>query len=159
MPTDSLRSSLLASLHFVEILGVPEAKLAQDILTLSADVLPSHRAVDLEGRLGSAQSPLSVLAFAGEQLVGFKLGYSDRPGRFYSWLGGVAPDWRRQGIARESMARQHAWCRAQGFTRVRTHSTNTHRAMLLLNLSWGFDVVGTVCPPGRGLRIVLEKGL
>lgn len=159
MPQYSPKPESPTTLHFVEHLGLPQATLAAQIQALSAQVLPSHRAVDLAGRMGHAPHPFSALAFAGGKLVGFKLGYSDRPKRFYSWLGGVAPDWRRQGIARDLMARQHAWCRTQGFTRVRTHSTNTHRGMLVLNLSMGFDVVGTVSPPGKGLKIVLEKAL
>ena len=48
-------------------------------------------------------------ARVGEQLVGFKLGYAHTPTRYYSWLGGVDPEYRRQGIAGGLMHRQHAW--------------------------------------------------
>ena len=98
------------------------------------------------------------LAFVGEELVGCKLGYERKPGHYYSWLGGVHPDYRGQGIAAELMRRQHAWCREQGYQRIRTQTYNRWRAMLLLNLRHGFDIIGTV--QGRhGLTIVLEKEL
>ncbi|SHL69212.1 GNAT family N-acetyltransferase [Hymenobacter psychrotolerans] len=98
------------------------------------------------------------LAFDGEGLIGCKLGYERKPGHYYSWLGGVHPDHRGQGIAAELMRRQHAWCQEQGYYRIRTQTYNRWRAMLLLNLRHGFDIIGTV-QGARGLTIVLEKEL
>ncbi len=131
MPTDSLRSGLLASLHFVEILGVPEAKLAQGILALAAQVLPSKEPVDLAARLGHVQDAWGIVALDGERVV----------------------------VARELIRRQHLRCRDAGYSSVRTHTTNGNRAMLLLNVQEGFDVIGTTNSAGKGLRIVLEKGI
>ncbi|MBC6697756.1 GNAT family N-acetyltransferase [Hymenobacter puniceus] len=98
------------------------------------------------------------LAYVDGQLVGCKLGYERKPGHYYSWLGGVHPSFRGQGIAAELMRRQHAWSQAQGYRAVRTHTYNRWRAMLLLNLHHGFDIIGTVQGP-HGLTIVLEKEL
>ena len=99
------------------------------------------------------------LALADDgQLIGCKLGYERQPGHYYSWLGGVLPGFQGQGIAAELMRRQHAWCRTQGYHRIRTQTYNRWRAMLLLNLRHGFDIIGTVQGP-RGLTIVLEKEL
>ncbi|MDF7810142.1 GNAT family N-acetyltransferase [Hymenobacter sp. YC55] len=98
------------------------------------------------------------LAFSEGQLVGCKLGYERKPGHYYSWLGGVQPAIRGQGIARELMRQQHAWCQQQGYRRIRTQTYNRWRAMLLLNLHAGFDIVGTV-QGSRGLVLVLEKEL
>lgn len=98
------------------------------------------------------------LAYVDGRLVGCKLGYEQKPGQYYSWLGGVHPDFRGRGIAAELMRLQHAWCTAQGYRRVRTHTYNRWRAMLLLNLQHGFDIIGTM-QGSRGLTIVLEKVL
>lgn len=98
------------------------------------------------------------LALADGIVVGCKLGYERKPGHYYSWLGGVHPNFRGRGIAAELMRRQHAWCRAQGYRVVRTHTYNRWRAMLLLNLRHGFDIIGTV-QGAHGLTIVLEKEL
>lgn len=91
-------------------------------------------------------------------IVGFKLGYAERAERFYSWLGGVGPDFRRQGIARRLMVEQHQWCRAEGFEQVDTSTTNGFRPMLLLNIRMGFDIVGTRAGPNT-LNILLSKRL
>lgn len=98
------------------------------------------------------------LAVAAGQVAACKLGYERKPGHYYSWLGGVLPEFRGQGLAAELMRRQHAWCAAQGYHRIRTQTFNRWRAMLLLNLRFGFDIVGTV-QGGRGLTLVLEKEL
>lgn len=92
------------------------------------------------------------------RVVGYKFGYEDRPGRFYSWLGGVHPAYRRRGLGRALMERQHALAARAGLRTVRTITLNRHRAMLLLNLTSGFDIVGTLWSRGD-LRIVLEKAL
>lgn len=152
-------SGLPSTLRFVEVLGVPEARLAQSILALATQVLPSKEPVDLAARLGHVLDAWGIVALDGERVVGFKLGFGDRPGRFYSWLGGVAPEQRRRGVARELIRRQHLRCREAGYSSVRTHTTNGNRAMLLLNVQEGFDVIGTTNSAGKGLRIVLEKGL
>lgn len=82
-----------------------------------------------------------------------KLGINqDRKSRFYSWLGGVYPEYRGQGVASELMCRQHEWCKEQGYEVVRTQTKNKWRSMLILNpplanaeltawlLKWRFNI-------------------
>lgn len=101
---------------------------------------------------------LILIAVHGDQVVGYKIGYEERTTRFYSWMGGVHPDFRNRGIANELMRRQHEWCRVQGYDVVRTHTRNMWRNMLLLNLRNGFDIVGTRTEH-RDTTILLEKRL
>ena len=135
-------------------------KVSEAVVHLLAVALESSVAeltADLQYQ--QARQPLHAwLALADGQVVGCKLGYERKPGHYYSWLGGVHPDFRGQGIARELMSRQHAWCQQQGYRRIRTQTYNRWRAMLLLNLHAGFDIVGTV-QGSRGLVLVLEKEL
>lgn len=140
------------------VVGVPEDPLAEKIVRLWEQVLPGRRHT-LAERLEHSRDPWGVIALDGEDVIGFKLGYSDRPGRFYSWIGGVAPEHRRRGIAAELMRRQHQRCAAKGYTRIRTHTTNDHKPMLLLNIRSGFDIIGVTAAPGRGLRVVMERAL
>ncbi|MFD2933248.1 GNAT family N-acetyltransferase [Spirosoma flavum] len=100
----------------------------------------------------------ALLTIANGHVVGCKLGYERKPGHFYSWLGGVHPDFRSHGIATELMRQQHNWCRQQKYHAVRTQTYNRWRGMLLLNLRLGFDIIGTV-QGKHGLAIVLEKVL
>jgi ribosomal protein S18 acetylase RimI-like enzyme len=76
-------------------------------------------------------------------LVGFKMGYAHARRRYYSWLGGVHPDFRHRGIARRLMTSQHRWLTEQGYTSVETSARDDNIAMIQLNLSSSFGKVGT----------------
>lgn len=92
-------------------------------------------------------------------MVGYKIGYQDRKSRFYSWLGGVYPEYRGQGIASELMLKQHEWCKQHGYAVVRTQTKNKWRSMLILNLRHGFNIVGTYTDEKGEPKITLEKRL
>lgn len=98
------------------------------------------------------------MASDGDEAVGFKLGYERSREEFYSWLGGVHPEYRRRGVAAEMMKRQHEWCRKNGYRTVVTETLNDNGAMLILNLRSGFRVVGTRLDE-RGLKVVLSRVL
>lgn len=74
-------------------------------------------------------------------LIGFKLGYEERPGEFYSWLGGVLTDARGQGAARALLHEQERRLQALGYREVRVKSRNRYRAMLMLLLSENYDII------------------
>lgn len=99
-----------------------------------------------------------LIAYLDDQALGFKLGFELSPDVFYSWLGGVKPEYRRFGVATELMNRQHEWCRGKGYKSVRTKTMNHFRPMLLLNVREGFQITGTE-ESEIGLKIVLEKSL
>ncbi|MCL6625712.1 GNAT family N-acetyltransferase [Alicyclobacillus shizuokensis] len=102
---------------------------------------------------------LILLAVNQGEVVGYKVGYEDRTQRFYSWLGGVYPEYRGRGIASELMRRQHEWCRERGYRVIRTQTKNKWRDMLILNLRHGFDIVGTYTDEKGEPKIILEKKL
>lgn len=91
--------------------------------------------------------------------VGFKLGYEQSEGEFYSWLGGVLPEYRGLGIAADLMKAQHDWCRKHGYQKIQTKTQNRFREMLLLNLKFGFDVIGLHTSTSGEPKIILEKRL
>ncbi len=96
---------------------------------------------------------------ADQELVGYKMGFQRSRTKYYSWLGAVSQDWRRQGIARELMRRQHQWATARGFTRIETRTMNRWKPMLILNLRVGFDIIGIQEGGERGPKLILEKDL
>jgi predicted GNAT superfamily acetyltransferase len=102
---------------------------------------------------------LLLVAVQDDCVVGYKIEYQDRKSRFYSWLGGVYPEYRSQGIASELMFKQHEWCKEQRYTVIRTQTKNKFRNMLILNLSHGFDIVGTYTDEKGEPKIILEKRL
>lgn len=146
--------------EFRSALPLPHDPLHEAILLLLGTALesPPNELMD-DLTYHELRSPAQVwLASTDEKLVGCKLGYERKAGHYYSWMGGIHPNFRCQGIARELMRRQHAWCRQQSYHWIRTQTYNRWRAMLILNLREEFDVIGTVRGT-HGLMIVLEKQL
>ncbi|HMI94703.1 MAG TPA: GNAT family N-acetyltransferase [Polyangiales bacterium] len=92
----------------------------------------------------------------GDALVAFKLGYAATPVRYYSWLGGVDPRYRRQGIARRLMDAQHAWALAHGYRAIETGALVDNAAMLMLNLQVGFRVIGMYQRTGTARAMLLK---
>lgn len=109
-------------------------------------------------RVAEKRNPMAVMAWRDQDPVGFKLGYERTHEEFYSWLGGVHPDFRRCGIANELLVLQHDWCRRNGYRSVSTEALNHNRAMLKLNLQHGFLIVGTRTDD-RGLKVLLARDL
>lgn len=135
-------------------------QLSETICTLYRTIFdtPDDQKVRLRLR---TQTGMTVQLFcdAQECPLGFKLGYPAEAGVFYSWLGGVLPEARAQGIGAQLMAAQHDWCRAARYHTVRTKTLNRWRSMLLLNIRAGFDIVALE-DKGDGIpRIILEKAL
>lgn len=93
------------------------------------------------------------------RLVGFKLGYELEANKFYSWLGGIDPEFRGLGIASDLMKYQHEWCVQQGYVKIQTKTQNRFRDMFILNLKHGFDVVGSHQSDEGGFKIIFEKNL
>lgn len=140
--------------------GVPPDRVAA-VAALHAEVfgLPLDRARDDVASLASRRRPMTILAHEGATLVGYKLGHERRPDSFSSWLGGVGVAWRRRGVAARLLELQHAWCREQGYATIRTKTKNTWRAMLLLDIRSGFDVIGAYTDERGEPKLILEKRL
>ncbi len=97
-------------------------------------------------------------ARTSEQLVGFKAGYAHTRNRYYSWLGAVVPEYRRQGIASQLMASQHEWARKNGYESIETSAREENRIMRGLNIESGFNEVGKRSK-GSDIDIICEKVL
>lgn len=102
---------------------------------------------------------LLVVAEVDGVVVGFKLGFLEREGRFYSWLGAVHPHFEGQGVGRRLMEIQHAFLKNQGCDQVTTRTRNRFRRMLILNLRCGFDIVGVQYRTNGEAHLLLLKEL
>ncbi|MCF6411173.1 GNAT family N-acetyltransferase [Pseudalkalibacillus salsuginis] len=109
--------------------------------------------------LQTKHRPFILAAIENERVIGYKIGYERKVNHFYSWLGGVHPDYRGKGIGEELLVRQHKWCRENGYKTIRTHTKNQWRSMLILNIKNGFDVIGTFTDAKGETKIILEKRL
>ena len=104
---------------------------------------------------------LALVAVWEGELAGFKVGYqSELPETFYSWMGGVRPDFRGKGIATALAEEQERWAKAQGFTAVFFKTRNRFPAMIQFGIKRGFKIVD-LHPKGgiEDYRIVMWKEL
>lgn len=82
---------------------------------------------------------LILVAEKNNELVGFKVGYDrDHDGSFYTWLGGVLPEFRQDKIATSLAERQETWAKEQGFTAITLKTRNRFKAMLIFALKNNF---------------------
>lgn len=106
------------------------------------------------------KSLMALLGFEGEKLVAYKVGYELKDGVFYSWVGGVHPEFRKKGFAKQLMSYQHKNALEAGYSKVQTKTRMTYRGMLILNLQIGFDITGlSFNKKIPGLVIQMEKDL
>ncbi|MGR5065919.1 N-acetyltransferase family protein [Photobacterium sp. DNB22_13_2] len=94
---------------------------------------------ELKQRLRVHRALILVAEIEGE-LVGVKIGYQLSEDCFYSWLGGVAPAGRRNGVAQGLLEAQEAWVLAQGYQALRVKSRNRFPGMLCLLLKNGYKI-------------------
>lgn len=74
--------------------------------------------------------------------AGFKIGYALSEAEYYSAKGGVLPDYRRRGVARQLLYDLMARARRLGYHRfVYDTFPNKHPGMTVLGLAEGFEVV------------------
>ena len=116
----------------------------------------------LKNELSMKSGLLILLARVDGRYVAYKVGYrlSEADEFFYSWIGGVHPEFRQQGLAKALMLEQHKLAKELGCTYVRTKTKNKYREMLILNIKMGFDIVGIHHKLNEKFHgIVLEKPL
>lgn len=66
------------------------------------------------------------------ELAGFKLGYELNDSTFYSWLGGVIPEYRNLGLAQHMLQAQEAWARECGYQYIEVKTLNRFSSMLAM---------------------------
>ena len=135
-----------------------DPQLVSEVTALALDLFGEFDALEIAWRLASMPNATLQVARANADLVAFKLGYAIGRTRYLSWLGGVASAHRARGIARALLDRQHVWAKATGYNAIETGTTKDNRATLRLNLSAGFEVIGTYTRDSLP-RVILQKRL
>ena len=110
--------------------------------TLEEMVFNSHRASDSKLAEITEKNGLLLIAYHGEDPVGFKLGYATAPDRiFFSWLGGVHKNFRRQGIAQNLLIKQESLVEDMGIRTIYFTSFDRFPAMISLGKKNGYKLV------------------
>ena len=129
-----------------------------EVAALAVAVFVKMDIDDLAWRLKKMPDASVHAIRAEERLVAFKVGYAIEQTRYLSWLGGVSLQHRRQGLARDLMNQQHDWARRRGYEFIETSSVKFNAAMLTLNLSVGFEIIGTYART-EVPRVMMQKRL
>lgn len=89
------------------------------------------------------QNPLILLCMIENKPAGFKIGYERSSKEFYSWLGGVLPQFRRGGVAELLLKTQEKEAVLRGYNVIRVKSMNRFPAMMAMLLKNGYFIEGT----------------
>jgi len=101
-----------------------------------------------------------MVAMVEDRHVGFIIGFELMPSTFFSWLGGVLPEFRRSGVCTQLIQAQHAWAQDNDYQMIRFECNNQHRPMLHLAITQGYDLVGIRWDTASGNNVVIfEKDL
>ena len=104
-------------------------------------------------RIGAAPA-LLLLCHVEDELAGFKLGYEKSPGEFYSWLGGVLPDFRKLGLAQSMLLTQEQWASEQGYSLLKVKTRNSFPAMLSMLVQNRYQIAAI---QGEGVSLAEQK--
>lgn len=85
---------------------------------------------------------LILIAQVNHNPVGFKIGYAIDETCFYSWLGGVLPEFRQIGIANLLTEKQELWAKTKGFHSIKVKSMNRFQAMLQMLIKNHYHIIG-----------------
>ncbi len=116
---------------------------AEDIVAVSKQIPEFERATTLErlqSKLDGVVGLILVAKFAGI-IVGYKVGYQLTADTFYSWLGGVMPEYRKHGIATLLLKHQEKWALNSGYKQIKVKSMNRYPDMLKLLISNSYEIV------------------
>jgi predicted GNAT superfamily acetyltransferase len=144
-------------IEYVIFTSVPKDETAERLTQLHQKIFGTSD--DLIDKMAQKPQLLIVLAMSGSKVIGYKIGYELSNEIFYSWLGGVDPGYRGQGIATELMQKQHQFLTEKGYKMIRTKTMNRWRGMLVMNIKNGFDVINTYMDEEGLHKIILEKQL
>ncbi|NNK88717.1 MAG: GNAT family N-acetyltransferase [Flavobacteriaceae bacterium] len=145
------------SYHSVE--GIPEQIILDELISLYNALFEDTNNDLFLSRITNNPDLFIAIARSAEGIVGFKLGYAISEHTFYSWLGGVDPDYRKKGIANQLADIQEQWAIDKGFKSLRTKSTNQFKPMMILNLKRGFDIIEVTAVKNGLDKIVFQKSL
>ncbi len=102
---------------------------------------------------------LILTAYVNNEIAGFKVGYDRfQDDSFYSWMGGVLPEYRKQGVAEKLADHQEKWAKELGYKAIKLKTRKKNKAMIAFSLKRGFDITEEIpkIPEGE-TRIWMEK--
>ncbi|MBM7072587.1 GNAT family N-acetyltransferase [Shewanella sp. 202IG2-18] len=84
---------------------------------------------------------LLLLAFVEGDIAGYKLGYEIDEKSFYSWVGGVAQDFRKIGVAETLLIAQENWVKEQSYQILKVKTQNRYNGMLSMLIKHQYQIL------------------
>lgn len=137
--------------------SMPDREMLDGIIQLHQVIFGTSD--DLINKMSRKPRLLVITAMIDKKVIGYKVGYEIENNKFYSWLGGVDPNYRNLGIASKLMKKQHHYIKQRGYKVIQTKTINRWRSMLILNIKHGFDVIDIYTDENGLHKIILEKNL
>ncbi|WP_299833869.1 GNAT family N-acetyltransferase [uncultured Tenacibaculum sp.] len=149
----------MKNIKMVIVEGIPKDTILKELLHLYETIFDDAKLDFFIDRITSKTDVIIVLTYFENSPVGFKIGYRYNETTFYSWIGGVLPDFRRKGIAQKLAKKQEELVKEKGYKKLRTKSMNRFKPMLILNIKNRFDIVQVYTNTSGQQKIVFEKDL
>tara|TARA_B100000749_G_C18384407_1_gene447457 strand:+ start:154 stop:585 length:432 start_codon:yes stop_codon:yes gene_type:complete len=124
-------------------------KLHQEIFGYCVDI----------SRLSDHKSYLIQTACDQNEMIGFKVGMETKDDTFFSWTGGVKPEFRRSGIGSALMHAQHSEVSKLGYRLIETKCKPVWPEMMSLNLKCGLKIVQEYKSKKGETKYLLRKKL
>lgn len=137
--------------------GAPNSNILNALLNIYDALFEDAQLEFFKDRMRTKKDLVTTLCYHEETLIGFKIGYRYDDNTLYSWVGGVLPKCRRQGVAQQLLMLQHTWALKQGYQKIRTKSMNRFKPMIILNLQNGFDIKKVYTNEHGQTKIIFEK--
>ncbi len=144
---------------YKSIEGLPNKVIVDTVASIYSTIFADADVDFFYKRLTTQPSVFIGLAYIENTIVSFKIGYQKTKTVFYSWIGGVLPEYRKQGIAQHLLEQQIEYATSKGFKTLQTKSMNRFKPMMQLNLKNGFDIVKVYTNRKQQTKIVFEKPL
>jgi len=131
------------------------------VVTLSQQIpefINPHPFEEYQSRLAN-RPHLILIAYVEEKSAGFKVGY-EKEDYFYSWMGAILPEFRRNNIATLLAEEQERWASQKGYSHITFKTRNYLKPMLLFAIKRGFNILAVDKRPNiEDYRIILRKKL
>jgi len=147
------------SIQYKTLLGCPVEVIYHDMANLYSEIFEDADKKFFKERIDEHAKLYSVLAYRNKKLIGFKIGYPYNENTFYSWIGGVLPKFRQQGVAKHMAYLQEQWAVQNKFEILKTKSMNRFKEMIILNFKNGFEITKVYTNSRGQTKIVFEKHL
>lgn len=141
------------------VLGNNDELLLQKLVNIYSLIFEDADVSFFIDRFKSHPKIVVLLALNKTEIIGFKIGYPYNENTFYSWVGGVLPNFRQKRIASTLAKHQEQVAESQGYSKLRTKSMNRFKPMMILNLKNGFDIVQVYTNDSGQTKVVFEKKL